>query len=227
MAGNLRIKTGTKLQLAVDVALGEEPNFNMICTFNKSLDESAFLISIPMAGGKPLEVDENEKLLIRYGSGNDAMILAGYVDDIVKDGIRRYWKIRRVSEQRQFLQRSDERLKVALRVEYKQETWAVNADGNIDKEDGMSLDISAGGAAIYMNRHFDVGEVCELTLPRIGTSEKGRAMEDLLGLVCWMREAPKGSIYRHICGLQFRFADNDEKQRLMDYIQNVKEKYRL
>ncbi|MBR1772177.1 MAG: PilZ domain-containing protein [Lachnospiraceae bacterium] len=227
MAGSLRIKTGTKLQMAVDVAVGEEPNFNMICTFNKSLDESAFLISIPMQNGQPLQVDESQKLLIRYGSGNDAMILAGYVDDIVKDGIRRYWKVRRVSEQRQFLQRVDERLKVTLRVEYKQETWAVNADGVIEKEDGMSLDISAGGAAIYLNRHFDVGEICELTLPRIGTTDKGRAMEDLVGTVCWMREAPKGSLYKHLCGLQFRFSDPSERQRLQEYIQNVKEKYRL
>jgi len=227
MAGGLRIKTGTKLQLAVDVAVGEEPQFNMICTFNKSLDDSAFLVSIPMANGQPLQVDESQKLLIRYGSGNDAMILAGYVDDVVKDGIRRYWKVRRVSEQRQFLQRGDERLKVTLRVEYRQETWAVNADGNIDKEDGMSLDISAGGAAIYMNRRFDVGEICELTLPRIGTSEKGRSLEDMVAVVCWMRDAPKGSIYRNICGLQFRFADPSEKQRLQEYIQNVKEKYRL
>ena len=212
--------------MAADVTIGEEPNFNMICTFNKSLDESAFLISIPMVGGKPMEADESTKLLIRYGTGNDAMILAGYVDDVVKDGIRRYWKIRRVSEQRQFLQRTDERLKVTLRVEYKQETWAVNADGVIPKEDGMSLDISAGGAAIYMNRHFDVGEVVELTLPRIGTTEQGKA-QDLVGTVAWMREAPKGSLYRQLCGLKFRFGDPSERQHLQEYIQNVKEKYRL
>ena len=226
MAGSLRIKTGTKLQMAADVTIGEEPNFNMICTFNKSLDESAFLISIPMVGGKPMEADESTKLLIRYGTGNDAMILAGYVDDVVKDGIRRYWKIRRVSEQRQFLQRTDERLKVTLRIEYKQETWAVNAEGVIPTEDGMSLDISAGGAAIYMNRRFDVGEVVELTLPRIGTTEQGKA-QDLVGTVAWMREAPKGSLYRQLCGLKFRFGEQEERQRLQEYIQNVKEKYRL
>lgn len=224
---SLKIKSGTKLQMAYDAAVGEEPNFNMICTFNKSLDESAFLISIPMVNGQALQVSEDQKLLIRYGSGSDAMILAGYVDDVVKDGIRRYWKIRRVSEQRQFFQRADERVKVTLRVEYKQETWAVNADGIIPKEDGMSLDVSAGGAAIYINRRFDVGEICELSLPRIGTSEKGQAIEDIISTVCWMREAPKGSLYRNLCGLQFRFGDPSEKQRLQEYLENVKEKYRL
>ena len=224
---SLKIKSGTKLQLAYDAAVGEEPNFNMICTFNKSLDESAFLISIPMVNGQALQVSEDQKLLIRYGSGNDAMILAGYVDDVVKDGIRRYWKIRRVSEQRQFFQRADERVKVTLRVEYRQETWAVNDNGVIPKEDGMSLDVSAGGAAIYINRRFDVGEICELSLPRIGTSEKGQAIEDIVATVCWMREAPKGSLYRNLCGLQFRFGDPSEKQRLQEYLENVKEKYRL
>ena len=227
MAGKLKIRSGTKLQVAFDAGVGEEPKFNMLCTFNKSLDESAFLISIPMVGGKPLLVDESQKLLIRYGTGSDAMILAGYVDDLVKDGIHRYWKIRRVSEQRQFFQRADERLKVTLRVEYMQATWAVNDKGEIDKEDGMSLDVSAGGAAIYLNRRFDVGEIVELSLPRIGTSEKGKGIENLVGTVCWLREAPKGSLYRNLCGLQFRFADPDEKKRLQMYLENVKEKYRL
>ena len=227
MAGVLKIKNGTKLQIAFDAPIGEQPKFNMLCTFYKSLDESAFLISIPMVNGKPLPMDESQKLLIRYGSGSAAQIMAGYVDDEVKDGIRRYWKIRRVAEQRQFFQRSDERLKVTLRVEYKQETWSVNDDGVIPKEDGMSLDISAGGAAIYINRKFDVGEICELSLPPIGTTDKGRAIEDLVGTVCWMREAPKGSLYRNLCGLQFRFAETEEKQRLQIYLENVKEKYRL
>lgn len=227
MAGALKIKSGTKLQLAYDAAIGAEPNFNMVCTFNKALDESAFLVSIPVVNGQPLQIEESQKLLIRYGTGSNAMILAGYVDDVVKDGIRRYWKIRRVAEQRQFFQRVDERLKVTLRVEYKQETWKPNDAGIIPKEEGMSLDISAGGAAIYLNRRFDVGEICELSLPRIGTTDKGRAIDDIVGTVCWMREAPKGSLFRNLCGLQFRFADAKERQQLQMYLENVKDKYRL
>ena len=222
----LKIKTGTKLRMAYDAELGKEPNFNMVCTFNKSLNESAFLISIPVVNGKPLEVDETQKLLIQYGSGNDAMISAGFVDDTVKEGVRRYWKIRRVSEQRQFFQRADERVKVTLRVEYSQDTWALNENGEIPKEDGMSLDVSAGGAAIFMNRRFDVGEIVELNLPRVGTSERGQALTEI-GNVCWVREAPKGSMYRLLCGLQFRFGDPAEKEQLQGYLANVKEKYKL
>lgn len=226
MSGTLDIRSGTKLMMAFDVPMGQEPEFTFICTFAKALDESAFLISIPMQDGKPLPVDENRKLLIRYGKGETAMILAGYADDIVKEGLRRYWKIRRVSEQRQFFQRKDERLKVALGIKYVQDTWPVNFDGIIEKEEGMSLDISAGGLALYLNRHFEVGEICEVTLPNIGTAEEGKG-KDVVAVVCWNREAPKGSLYRNICGLQFRYADEVEREHVQTYLAYLKKKYRL
>ena len=85
MAGALKIKHGTKLYLAFDVPAGQEPKFNMISTFNKSVDDSAFLTSVPMVGGKPLKQDENQKLLFRYGDGDAAQVIAGYVDDEVKE----------------------------------------------------------------------------------------------------------------------------------------------
>jgi hypothetical protein len=223
----LKIKSGTKLQLALDAPTGKEPEFNMVCTFGKALDESAFLISIPMHGGKRLELDENQKLLIRYNQGSDPMILAGYADDVVKDGVRSFWKIRRVSEQRQFFQRADERIKVALKVDYRQDTWALNDQGAIDPESGMTLDISAGGAALYLNRRFEVGEIITLTLPRIGTTPEGKAISDIVAVVCWEREAPKGSLYRHICGVQFRLEDGPERKRLKAYVEHVKKKYKL
>jgi hypothetical protein len=227
MASALKIRSGTKLQLAFDAPVGKEPVFDMVCTFGKAVDESAFLISVPMRAGKVLPLDENQKFLIRYGQGNDAMILAGYPDDMVKDGIRRYWKMRRVSEHRHFFQRADERLKVALRIEYHQATWPLNEDGEIENEDGMTLDISAGGAAIYLNRRFDIGEMCELSFPRIGTAVDGQAIHDVVAAICWMREAPKGSLYRNVCGLQFRFSEGAERERMQAYVAHVKKKYKL
>ena len=226
MAGELKIRSGTKLSLAFDVPVGEDPQFNLICTFAKSLDESAFLVSVPMKEGKALPLDESQKLLIRYGQGEESMILAGYADDIVKEGLHRYWKIRRVTEQRQFFKRADKRLKVALGIEYVQDTWPVNYDGIIEKEEGLSLDISAGGLALYLNRVFNVGEICEVTLPNIGTSEEGAGCE-LVTVVCWNRQAPKGSLYRNICGLQFRYGDDAEKERIRAYLSYLKKKYRL
>ncbi|MDY2627809.1 MAG: PilZ domain-containing protein [Lachnospiraceae bacterium] len=228
MAGALTIKNGTKLRLALDAPIGKEPDFNMVCTFARALDESAFLISIPMKDGKAITIDENQKLLIRYGDqGGNAMIVTGYVDDVVREGIRRYFKIRRVSEQRQFFQRTDERLKVAIPIRYRQDTWASNEDGIIEKDEGMSLDISAGGMAAHLNHRFEVGEICQITVPDIGTAKDGRGIEDIVSVVCWMREAPKGSLYRNICGFQFRFSDGMDRKRVQSYVANIKKKYKL
>ena len=69
MAERLKVKSGTKVQLACDVQTGGEPEFNLISTFYKALDDSAFLISVPMQGGKPMELDESLRLLLRFGSG--------------------------------------------------------------------------------------------------------------------------------------------------------------
>ena len=225
MAGAVKIRSGTRLRLAYDVPIGQEPNFNFVCTFTKSIDESAFLISVPMKEGKPIIMDENMKLLIRYTQGQEELILAGYPDAEVREGIHRYWKIRRVSEQRQFFKRADERVKAPLRVQYFQQTWPVNEDGTFSMEDGMTIDISAGGVALYLNRVFDVGDICDMVLPRVGTTEDGRSIT-VTGEICWKREAPKGSLYRHIAGLQFRFNENQDKEEVKKYVLNVKKRYK-
>lgn len=170
MAGSIQLKKGTKMQLAFDVPVGQEPQFNMLCTFNKALDESAFLVSAPMVDGKRLVPDESQKLLFKYTEGEESNILAGYVDDVVKEGIRHYLKVRRVAEQRQFIKRMDVRMKVELPITYMQDTWELNSEGEVDKEKGQTMDISNNGLAVYMNRWFEVGESCIFTLPRLGTA---------------------------------------------------------
>ena len=142
MAGTLQIKHGAKMRVAYDASVGQEPKFNMVCTFNKAIDESAFLVSVPMVGGKALIPEDTQKMLFQYGEGDDAQIIAGYVDDTVKEGIRRYWKVRRVTEQRQLIKRIDVRMKIELPVQFMQDTWSLNADGEIDKEQGQTMDIS-------------------------------------------------------------------------------------
>ena len=224
MAGALTIKSGTKLRMAFDVPAGQEHKFNMICTFTKAVDASAFLVSIPMVGGKALTLDENRKLLFQFGEGEEIQIFAGYADDEVKAGIRRYWKIRRVMEQRQFIKRVDVRMKVALPVQYMQETWALNLEGEIDKENGETMDISNNGLAVSMNIRFDVGETCVFTLPRIGTASDGIASIDVVGVVCWEREVPKGSTFRYVAGIQLRFADQEERKKMQDYVAGVKKR---
>ena len=227
MAGSLLLKKGTKIQLAFDVPVGHEPQFNMLCTFNKALDESAFLVSAPMVDGKKLVPDESRKLLFKYTEGDESHIVAGYVDDIVKEGIRSYLKIRRVAEQRHFVKRVDIRMKVELPVQYMQDTWELNSNGEVEWEKGETMDISNNGLAVYMNRWFDVGETCIFKLPRMGSVSEGRPEQEVVGVICWMREMPKGSLFRFVTGIQLRFADNDERQDMQEYVAYVKKRYKL
>lgn len=220
------IRSGQKLRMAIEAKPGSEPSFDLICSFFKSLDSSAFLISIPMQGSQPLPLDDSRKLLLLIESGNTPVIVTGYADDLVREGIRRYWKIRKV-DQRQFFRRSEQRLKATLRLSYMQDTWRVGANGQIEPMDALSIDISNGGLAMYLRDNFEVGEVCRVTLPKIGVEADGESIKDIVGVVCWTREAPKGSPYKHICGLQFRFESSDEKDALARYVATVQKSFAL
>ena len=227
MAETLKIRKGTKMHIAQETLNDQEPKFSMLCTFNKALDASAFLVSVPMVGGKPMVPDENQKLLFRYGEGNQEMVIAGYVDDVIKEGIRTYWKIRRVAERRQWVKRADVRMKVEIPVKYLQDNWALNLDGEIDPEEGQTMDISNNGMAVYMNRWMQVGENCIFILPRIGTASAGQPELELAGVVCWTREVPKGGPFRFVTGIQLHFADTEERKKMQEYVSYVKKRYRL
>lgn len=227
MAGSIQINPGTKMRLALDVPAGQTPQFNMVSTFNRALDESAFLVSIPMRDGKAFIPEETQKILFQYGLGEETAIVAGYVDDVIKEGIRRYWKVRKVVEQRQFIKRVDVRMKVELPVKFMQDTWELNAAGEIEKEPGETMDISNNGLAVYMNRWFGVGETCIFTLPRMGTEAEGVHELEVVGVICWMRDLPKGSAFRFVAGIQLRFANVEERMEMQKYVAYVKKRYKL
>lgn len=219
------IENGTRLQVAIDSGIGNNFTFDMIATYKETLDEASFLMSIPMKDGKALEIDENTKLILQYYMGNEVMVIAAFRDDEIRQGVRRYWKMRRVSEQRQFFQRADERFKTALHCEYWQETWPIK-DGRIEHEESLTLDISAGGVAAYMALHFEVGEMVKFLLPRVGMAPEGAAQETV-AVVCWTREAPKGSPFKIVTGFQFKFADDAGKDVIKQYVENLRKVYNL
>ena len=118
-------------------------------------------------------------------------------------------------------------MKVELPVQYMQDTWALNAEGEIDKETGETMDISNNGLAVYMNRWFEVGENCIFTLPRLGTASNGVKELEVVGVICWMREMPKGGPFRFVTGVQLRFANTDERKDMQEYVAYVKDRYKL
>jgi len=228
MAGEINLKKGSKIIMAYDVPIGIEPKFDMIVSFVKNLDEAVFLVSIPMEkNGEEVPIDENRKLLMRYGQGNVQSLIAGYADDLVEDGTRRYWKVRRVTEHRQYIKRTDERVKAQMNMEFTQETWPQLKDGTTEHETGYTLDISYSGAAVFMNRRFKVGETVEIFLPGMGVGPGSDPMNYVVCGVCWLREAPKGSVYRNVCGLQYRFSDGIERERMKLYVENVRKVFKL
>ena len=137
-----QITPGTKLQVAFDVPMGQKTDYNMLATYKEDLDEAYFLMSAPMLAGKPLLMDENQKLLLQYKVGEETFVLAGYPEAVEKKGIRTYWKMRKVAEQRTFVKRRDERFKVAMRLTYQRDNRCGRGPGRAN-----ALDPPAGRAA--------------------------------------------------------------------------------
>lgn len=218
----LQIKPGTKLQMAFDVPMGQKTDFNMMATFKEAIDDAHFLVSVPMLAGKPLLLDENQKFLMQYSVGDNTFMIAGYPEAVEKVGIRTFWKMRQVAEQRTFFKRRDERFKVSMRLEYQRD----NVD-NPETEDAMTIDVSAGGVAIYLNDYPDVGEALQVQMPTIRLQGERHELPVQLGIVCWVRQAPKGSLYRNVCGLQFRYADDIERETVKEYMEYVRAKYKM
>ena len=78
-----------------------------------------------------------------------------------------------------------------------------------------------------MNRWFDVGETCIFTLPRLGTASNGVQEREVVGVICWMREMPKGGPFRFVAGIQLRFNGTEERKDMQDYVAYVKDRYKL
>jgi len=220
------ITRGTKLKMAYEKPGAETTTFNLMSTMCQAIDETNFLISIPMLDGKPLPFDDTQRFIFNFKLGLEEIIFSAYLDDQVKDGIRNYWKMRRVTELRTFLRRADQRFNVMLRVDYTSDSWKLKSDGTAEMREALTIDVSSGGASMNLGYKFMVGDICELYFPRVGITEEGRP-RNVVAAVCWMREAPKGSVYPMICGVQFRFSDNIEREQLKIYMGAVQKKYKL
>lgn len=218
---NIKISKGDKIKFAF-FKENEKPSFSHISTFYKKIDETAILISAPYKNGEILEADENTKILFVHSGVGGEMFFSGYCDDIVKEGIRTYWKIRIVEDDRKFYQRTDERYKVILPIKYTNPLWELDEFGEPEIREGDSSDISAGGVALKNNDNFKIGEIIELDLPSFSNIE---GIKKISAVVCWQRELQK-EYYKIITGLQFNVTKS-EKDAIKLYIESVKRRFKL
>lgn len=209
----LKIQQGSKLSIAV----GDSGDFTLRSTFEKNLNAISFLISVPISNGKRLQVDEFQKLQIKYEISDSSYIVEGFVDDCVKHGVRNYWKIRKVSENREFFSRSSERVKIGLDIKVGKRWWSPQGVDSLEELDALTLDISAGGLAMFMDITLSVGEVVEVTLPSQGKKKEVHVKAE----TCWVRQTERGNAYRQIIGLRFIFMDAKERGKVEKYVSGL------
>ena len=212
----LPIKTGTKLSLRYADDKTDKDEFRLRSTFEKNVNDTSFLMSIPLLDGKRLEADHERKLLIRYGEGNSTIIVEGYVDDVVKQGIRQYWKVRKVTEGRKFFKRQDERIQASVDVTYSKLSWIGATIDDRRVEEGQTLDFSLGGIALMLNDETTVGEIIEVTFPTLSRAKAGQSVSTKAEC-CWQRKLQKGSGFRFASGLKFIFETTDAKKQMQAY----------
>lgn len=207
----INLKSGTKL----DVTYQEEDGSvtTVKSTFEKNEDTVTVLISRPLKAGKAVMLDENTKITIQ-GGRQIVVNVDGYVEDVVKKGPRSFWRVRMVEQRSVVNQRSDERVKAELRLEVQKTYWNQEGIDSVDTLECLSMDISNGGIAFYLNAAVSAGEILELELPRQGRF----SAVSLRGEVCWMREAEKASAYRYVAGIRFILDNERERDRLIRYV---------
>ena len=66
-----------------------------------------------------------------------------------------------------------------------------------------------------------------MQMPTIRLQGERHELPGQLGIVCWVRRAPKGSLYRNVCGLQFRYADDMERELVKEYVGYIRMKYKI
>ena len=72
-----------------------------------------------------------------------------------------------------------------------------------------------------------MGEALQVKLPAVRVDGQRYELPVQLGIVCWLRQAPKGSLFRNACGIQFRYADELEREAMKEYMEHVRAKYKI
>ena len=208
----LRIASGTKLDLQL-IGLEHGKKLYLKSTFEKNVDEDCFLISAPIHKEEYVIFEPLAKLVIRYVQGNIIRILTGCVDEHIKIGVRNYWKIHMLSEERQFVKRSHERTNISLRISFNKANILSNDPYKKEKMYAIGKDISYGGIALKINDLLETNDVIEINLPLVGRMKITQKAQTR-----WITATEKDKSFSYLAGFRFVFTTAEEKENMKAYV---------
>lgn len=215
----VRIPVGSKLTLYYES--GGVETFEMKSTFEKSVSDVSFLISAPIRNNSYIDIDCFRQILVKYKLGDITQMIPVYPEERVTVGKRVFWRVRQVGAAREFIPRIDKRYSVFFPASYASVSWDPDNPLSGERLPAQTMDLSAGGVALFMASDPKVGEVMNVIFPQSGSVKAVMQKAE----VCWIREAKKGSPYRNMSGLKFLFSTEQEKTDMIKYINMAIVKY--
>ncbi|MDL2273824.1 flagellar brake protein [Oscillospiraceae bacterium OttesenSCG-928-G22] len=209
----VEIKPGTHLRMKLDSTLEVQPNFELSSTFEVADGDLEFSIGAPMHRGAYYPINVGELVYFSYYDDLARYDFQGVILERYRDGELAFLRARQTTEIIRTQRREDYRLDVSFRGTLEYEEFN-GVEYETKKIAYMTLDLSGGGAAVFLNTYFGLGKKVFLTLP-IG--ELGGPLR-LECEVRWMRQNVKGAIYKYIVGLKFLFKFARDKQSIIRYI---------
>ena len=208
----LNIVSGTKLELQLLGKQGQKP-LGLKSSFEKAVGKNCLLISAPFYEGNYANFEHQDALNIQYWRGTSKRILFGYIEGSVQRGLRNYWRVKIISEEREFVFRAYERIKTGLRVSYTG-CMPENQAGEPHIMYALSYDISAGGISLRLHGYVEPEALLELNLPPLGTI-KGFTQK---AEVRWIMATENNKAFSYAAGMRFVFANAEERENMKAYI---------
>ncbi|MCL2216051.1 MAG: PilZ domain-containing protein [Defluviitaleaceae bacterium] len=202
-----QLKSGSRVQIQKP---GDGHTDGYMCKVEVLMtDKREVLIHAPVSQGKPVRLCPGEKFVLRLLMENSTFRykaeLLGYTD---VDGFD-VLKFRLEDGGEKIQRRSAFRFNCALEVSF---SIIYSSGQQSERETGLVIDLSAGGAKIYSDKKLNVGYLLNIDL-RIG--------DDLLvafGDVRTLTELPRESKYKYQYGIRFTMMPESDKEVIIRYM---------
>ena len=202
-----QLKSGSRVQIQQP---GDSHTGGIMCKVEILLPENLeVLIHAPVERGRPVRLSESETYFLRLLTDNAIyrykVKLMAYDDVDGFDVVR--FKLEDGGEKVQ--RRSAFRFNCALRVTYS----VIYSNGQqSDREEGLIVDLSAGGAKIFSDKNLHTGYLLNISL---------QLSDDLVvafGDVRTKRELPRESRFAYQYGVRFAMMPESDQEKIIRYM---------